>query len=155
MRNKWSDEDLILAVKNSKSIASVIRALGLVPAGGNYQTVNRKIKSLGLDIEHMTGRGWNVGLLFRPSPPRSLKEILKSNSPFSSSHLRDRLIKEGIKEYRCESCGLTEWLDEPIPLELEHKDGDHDNNRIENLSVLCPNCHAKTPTYRRRKTKGV
>jgi Zn finger protein HypA/HybF involved in hydrogenase expression len=155
MKCTWTNDDLILAVENNLSIAGVCRDLGLVPRGGNYHTINRRIGVLGLDIEHMTGQGWNVGLGFQPSPPRSLKEILKSNSPFSSSHLRDRLIKEGVKEYRCESCGLTEWLDEPIPLELEHKDGDHDNNRIENLSVLCPNCHAKTPTYRRRKTKGV
>lgn len=155
MRHKWSDEDLILAVKNNQSIASVIKELGLIPAGGNYQTINRKIKELHLTTEHMTGKRWNVGLLFNPSPPRPLKDILKANSPFQSDNLRKRLIREGYKEFRCESCRLTEWLDKPISLELEHVNGDHDDNRIENLKILCPNCHAQTPTYRgRNKDRG-
>ena len=68
--------------------------------------------------------------------------------------MRKRLIIEGLKNHRCECCGLSEWLEEPIPLELDHIDGDHYNNMLENLKILCPNCHAKTPTYRGKNKKN-
>lgn len=61
-RRKWTDDQLKLAISNNKSIAGVIRDLGLKPVGGNYNTVNKKIKELNLDISHFTGKGWNVGL---------------------------------------------------------------------------------------------
>lgn len=70
------------------------------------------------------------------------------HSNYNTNQLRKRLIKEGIKQYICENCGLTEWLGQPIPLELDHIDGDSTNHSLENLKILCPNCHALTPTYR-------
>jgi hypothetical protein len=86
-------------------------------------------------------------------PKLPLEEILIENSSYrgSTSALKRRLINEGLFEKKCYGCGGTEWLGKPIPIELEHKNGDRLDNRIENLTVLCPNCHAFTPTYRRRK----
>lgn len=69
------------------------------------------------------------------------------NSPIHSSQLRIKILKEGLKPHQCESCKLTQWLGKPIPLELEHIDGDHYNNQWENLKLLCPNCHQLTPTH--------
>jgi 5-methylcytosine-specific restriction endonuclease McrA len=78
-----------------------------------------------------------------------LEKILIENSTYvSSNDLRQRLIKEGIFEYRCMGCGLDTWLDQPIPLELDHINGSRSDQRLENLRLLCPNCHALTPTYR-------
>lgn len=78
-----------------------------------------------------------------------LSEILVENSNFvNSNNLRKRLIKEGVKEYRCECCKLTEWLGKPIALELHHINGVKSDLRIENLMILCPNCHAITDNYR-------
>jgi Zn finger protein HypA/HybF involved in hydrogenase expression len=71
----------------------------------------------------------------------------------SSSSLRIRLIKEKYFEHKCYCCNNTLWLDKPIPLELEHVNGDKFDNRIENLTLLCPNCHALTPTYRGKNKK--
>lgn len=68
----------------------------------------------------------------------------------STIHLKWRLIEEGVKEWRCERCNNTEWLGDKIPLELHHKDGDRTNNELDNLELLCPNCHAFTDTYRGR-----
>ena len=67
-------------------------------------------------------------------------------------HLQEilRLIDDGIKEARCECCKLSEWMGKPIPLELHHKDGNHYNNDLSNLEILCPNCHAQTDNYSRR-----
>lgn len=74
------------------------------------------------------------------------------NSPTAKSHmLRLRLIEEGLKEAKCEVCGLEKWNGFPIPLELHHIDGNHYNNSLENLQILCPNCHAQTSTYSCRK----
>ncbi|MBK6998271.1 MAG: HNH endonuclease [Lewinellaceae bacterium] len=57
--------------------------------------------------------------------------------------------------HRCENCDLTEWLASPIPLELHHKDGNRYNNAIENLLLLCPNCHALTDNYRAKNIKKI
>ena len=65
--------------------------------------------------------------------------------------LKKRLIKDGVKEIKCESCGEIEWLGNPIPLELHHADGDTKNNNIENVKLFCPNCHALTDNYRGKK----
>jgi 5-methylcytosine-specific restriction endonuclease McrA len=61
--------------------------------------------------------------------------------------LRERLIDEGYKEYKCERCLLSEWLNGKIPLHLHHKDGNSENHKLENLEILCPNCHCLTDTY--------
>jgi Zn finger protein HypA/HybF involved in hydrogenase expression len=151
MRYKVTKEELENAVKKSESVASVCRILNIRPVGGNYRTLHSKFKKWNIDSSHFTGQGWNVGLKFKPSVKRPLSEILVEDSDYGSiSKLRGRLIKEGVKEHRCESCKLTEWLGQPIPLELDHINGINTDNRIENLKVLCPNCHAQTPNYRGR-----
>lgn len=154
-KRKWNDEQFIEAVKNNLSYAGVIRDLKLKPAGSNYDTVKRKIKELDLDISHFTGQGWNTGTRFRPVvKARELKEILVKDSTFISTYkLKNRLLKEGIKEYKCECCGRTEWLGESIPLELHHINGIKSDLRIENLQILCPNCHTFTDNYRGKALK--
>ena len=152
-KRKWTDEQLIKAVQENKSIAGVIKQLGLKPAGGNYQTVNNKIKELNLDISHFTGQGWNIGLKFNPKPIIPIDEILVKDSNYQSYKLAKRLIKEGYKERKCECCNLTEWLGEPIKLELHHINGCHTDNRLENLQLLCPNCHSYTENWRGRGKK--
>jgi hypothetical protein len=70
-----------------------------------------------------------------------------------SHALRLKLIREGVKDYRCESCGLDTWLGKPIVLELDHIDGNNKNNNLSNLRILCCNCHAQTPNWRGRKKR--
>ncbi len=147
-KRKWIDEQFIEAVAHNNSIAGVIKALGLIPAGGNYATVNNKIKELNLDISHFTGKGWNIGLKFKPKKAKPLSEILVENSNYQSFKLAQRLIKERVKERKCERCKRTEWEEVPIPLELHHMNGTRTDNRISNLQLLCPNCHALTDNYR-------
>lgn len=152
-KNKWTNEQFIEAIKNSLSYAEVIRKLNLKPAGGNYDTVKRKIKELNLDTSHMTGQLWNKGKHFTCKKD-SLKTILTKDSTFISTYkLKNRLLKENIKEYICENCKLKEWCNKQIPLELHHINGDKHDNRIENLQLLCPNCHALTENYRGKNIK--
>lgn len=81
---------------------------------------------------------------------KDLSEVLVKGNHVSTIHLKWRLIEEGVKKWRCERCNNTEWLGDKIPLELHHKDGDRTNNELDNLELLCPNCHAFTDTYRGR-----
>jgi hypothetical protein len=147
-KRKWTDEQFVEVVANNKSIAGVIKDLGLIPAGGNYATVKNKIKELNLDTSHFTGQGWNVGLKFKPKEARPLSEILVEDSNYQSYKLLKRLVKEGLKECMCERCKNTTWEGNPIPLELHHINGIHSDNRISNLQILCPNCHALTDNYK-------
>lgn len=134
--------------KKSHSIAEMCRNFGIKASGGNYKVIHHLIDKYNIDISHFTGQGWNVGLKFKPNPPKELSEILVENSCYQSYKLKQRLLKEHLKEYKCEKCGNYEWLGLPIPLELHHINGDNRDNRLENLQLLCPNCHAQTDNYR-------
>ncbi len=135
----------------STSLAQVIGRLGLRVAGGNYATVRQAIEQAGLDTSHFRGQAWNKGR--KSGPVRPLEDYLSNRYPISSYRLKVRLTHEGIFTWRCNQCGGTAWLCQPIPLELEHRDGNPGNNLLDNLELLCPNCHAQTPTYRSRNRK--
>lgn len=146
---KYTEQEFIKAVKNSYSIRQVLIKLNVQPYGGNYQVAKKNIKELKLDTSHFKGQGWNLGKHY---PPRPIEIYLSNEKPISSHKLRLRLLKEEYFDHKCYQCNLTHWNEQPIPLELEHKDGNNKNNKIENLTLLCPNCHAQTPTYRRAKS---
>lgn len=145
---RYTENDFIQAVKNSTSIRQVLNKLNIKEAGGNYLTCKKRIKKLGLNTDHFSGKAWNRGK--KIGPKRDIHVYLNNQYPIQSHKLKLRLIKEKIFEHKCYACGLTEWLNQPIPLELEHKNGKHQDNTLDNLTLLCPNCHAQTSTYRGR-----
>lgn len=116
--------------------------------GCNPKTINPVLKKLGLEY---AGNQGCKGLSKPNGRELSLLEYLEKSIDIQSNKVRKKLLDEGYKEYKCECCGLTEWLGEPIPLELHHKDGNHFNNELDNFQLLCPNCHAKTSSYRGKK----
>jgi hypothetical protein len=87
------------------------------------------------------------GALETRAPGIPIEELLVAGRPRNRGHLRARLLKAGLKEERCEDCGLNEWRDRPLRLTLHHVNGDPYDNRLENLAFLCPNCHSQTPNF--------
>jgi 5-methylcytosine-specific restriction endonuclease McrA len=151
---KWTEEQFRVAVAKSDSIAQVIRKLGLAVAGGSYKTVGHYITVWNLDISHFVGRAW-VGTRPGPVPGQryTLETIFCEDSTYWSSDLLRIILREGYRERRCESCGLDEWLGQPIAIEVDHINGKHNDHRLSNLRLLCPNCHAQTSTWRGRANR--
>lgn len=148
---KYTDNDVIDAIKSSRSKRQVLQKLGLSPQGGNYATLTRQIKKLDINIDHFKGQRWSKGTV--QGNRFELEDYLSNQRGINSYSLKLRLIREGIFVAICSSCGLTEWLNKAIPLELDHISGNSLDNSLSNLRLLCPNCHALTPTYR-GKNKG-
>jgi 5-methylcytosine-specific restriction endonuclease McrA len=88
-----------------------------------------------------------------PRPASMSIEELLSGPKRNRRHVRKRLIRAGLKAAACEVCGLTEWRGRPISLQLHHVNGDGGDNRIENLQIVCPNCHSQTDTWGGRNRK--
>lgn len=156
-KRKWTDEQLIEAVKSNISLRQTLLSLGLCgKGGGGYTAIQAKIKILGLDTSHFLGEGYLKGKTHNWSKKQSLEEILVENSTrLNSQSLKLRLIKEGLLKYSCSNCSINEWNNKPISLQLDHINGIHNDNRIENLRLLCPNCHSQTDTFCRGQGKNL
>lgn len=149
MKWKYTEQQLRDACKDSLSIRQTMTKVGIREAGGNYSTIKKRIKDFNIDISHFTGQVWNVGSRYKQIKlVQPLKKILVKNSTYQSHKLKLRLLKENYLTHMCYKCNNTTWLNQPIALELEHIDGNHSNNELTNLTLLCPNCHAQTSTYR-------
>lgn len=147
-KNKsWTEKDLTEAVKQSNGYRSTLKMLGLSPSGGNYTQIKKYIKQYNLDTSHWNGQAWNRGQKF-PTKITTVETKLKKDTDWNTNQLRKQLLSSKIFNHVCAMCKLTTWNNQTIPLELDHINGDRRDNRLINLRLLCPNCHAQTPTYR-------
>ena len=134
---KWVDEGL------PKSL--IARNLNC-----KVDTLNKYLSWFG--IEYHGNQGGKGVKTFRHSHYIPFEEYIKVGK-VQTNKLRIKLLKEGLKQPKCERCGNTEWEGQQIPLEVHHVDGNKDHNELDNLQLLCPNCHALTSTYRGRNIK--
>ena len=149
---RYTKELLEENIKNCYSISELCRKIGLVPIGGNIGTVRRKLCEFGIDYSHFTGQNWNSNSQ-NPVYQRKYLPNLCEHSSLSSSNVKNMVYRLGLKENKCEICGIDTWMGNPIICEIHHINGDSTDNRIENLQILCPNCHSQTDNFRSRNRK--
>ena len=143
-----STSEFIELISNSSSSADVLRSLGYTVKGNSwaYRIIAERMDKLKISFGKKLIINESGFLTKIP-----LEKILTKDSEYNRTKLKNRLISEGLKEYKCECCGITEWAGKPISLQLHHLNGINNDNRIENLQLLCPNCHSQTDNF---GTKG-
>jgi len=153
IRYNVTEELFRASIAESVSISQALEKMGVKAAGGNYEVFNARVKKLQIDISHFTGMAWNKGQ--KHSSKRKLEDYLSNNAAIGSFKLKNRILKEGLKPHECENCLNTKWLDNPIPLELHHINGNSKDNSLVNLQLLCPNCHSLTDNYRGKNKSKI
>lgn len=154
MKEYYKKENLEKIIKESFSYAEVLRKIGLANVGSNLTTLRKYVAKYMINIDHFTGKQWNKGkteadnFIIGKIP---IDKIFSNQVGIRPCNLKEKLFKLGYKDRKCEICGCDEmWQGKPLTLELHHIDGNHYNNSLENLQILCPNCHSQTNSYRRR-----
>jgi 5-methylcytosine-specific restriction endonuclease McrA len=135
-------EMLESVITESSSMAHAADKLNLA-----FSTFKRHVLKHGIEWKtNQSGKG-------KFKPQKKLEDVFLGKEHLVTSALRLRLIREGYKEDKCEECGISEWNGKPISLELDHVSGIRTDNSLENLKILCPNCHSQTSTFRGRNIK--
>lgn len=151
---KNSDEEFIKAVKECESIRGVLKSLNLAGQGANYRGFHIRVKRLGLDTSHFTGQGHLKGKSCSWSVKKDINDFLVEYSPHNNGNIKRRLIKEGILPAKCCICSIDSWNEMPLSLQMDHINRCDTDNRLENLRLLCPNCHSQTHNFAGRN-KGT
>lgn len=149
-------EELEALVQNSKTFSDILTALGLRAAGGNHRTLKEVLKARGIDFSHIPeGLGANKGI-HRGGYSLTSKEVLIQNCKHNRSSLRRVLKKEKLLPYLCNICGIgPEWNGKPMTLRIDHINGVYNDNRLENLQWVCPNCDSQLDTYCSKNKRGL
>lgn len=139
-----SDDELRAVASQVSSMSDLFRILRRNHSGGTYRKLLQRILAFGIDPRRKC-KNFSKSKI-------STEDILAGKHPtFQSVKLKKCLVNEGYIRYACQICGTSSWLDKPIVLELDHIDGNRWNHRLENLRLLCPNCHSQTTTFRNKK----
>lgn len=152
---KLKKADLEFAIKSASTFADILRHFNFATSSRNYKVLQSKLDSEDIDWSHLpTGLGTNKGKIYGPRPLIPTSFILVKGSTFSRVSLKKRLLREGLLRNECYNCFLPpEWNGQPLKLQIDHVNGIHNDNRLENLRILCPNCHSQTETFAGKNTK--
>ena len=150
---KINDDEFKDLVMSSKTYKEIFEFFGIENKGGNNNTIKKRIKELGLSVSHFD-KPQKGFINYINSKKRDLSEILVENSDYKRAPLRRRIIKENLIEQVCGICGIRdEWNGLPLVLILDHINGVNNDNRLENLRFVCPNCNYQLPTHGGKNTK--
>ena len=152
-------EELVRRLESSDSMAAVIRGFGLSGHGSNHVTLKNRLKSEDIDLESYKKKWLEVKKVQTRELSKSRSKpleyyLVEGNSSTSSYHLKRKLITAGVLPNECQVCGLTEWMGKPLVLDIHHANGISTDNRLENLSLLCPNCHRQTENFAGKNKKS-
>ena len=161
MKSKYTKEFLEPIVIGSKTFSEVIRKISgkEIVHGSRIAYIKNKLNELGIDYSHFLSRGWNKDIVNPNGVAMDIKSFIDnylSDVPKkrTSSHgLKKYLFKFKLKIEKCESCGITDWNGKEISFHLDHDNGIHSDNRLENLNIFCPNCHSQTGNYAGKSNK--
>jgi len=142
MKYNWDINLIKEIVQRSVNFTEVLNELSIPRQGNNWKTLKKILDDNNIDYSHFTGRARSYNTNYTEA-----KIYLNSNKKIHSSKLKEKLLKEELIENKCAICGLSSWLDKPIILQLHHIDGNHENNNLSNLQLLCPNCYSQTDNY--------
>ncbi len=146
---KYQVDDVRRAITNCDNFSAVCRELGVSVCTFNIKRIQTVCVTNGIDYSHFD---YNNSKLHKTKmkerTTRTVENSLVENSTLARSHLRGLLIRNGLFTNQCSCCGITEWQGKPITIEVDHINGISDDNRIENLRLLCPNCHSQTETFK-------
>ncbi len=151
MKREYAIDKLIENADKCVNMLDLCHRMGIKNVGGeDYREVRNLAKELGIELKFSFKK--------TPKKRKSVKlpheKIFVKNSTISTTNLKKIILRDKLKEYKCENpeCGISEWHGKPISLQMHHINGDHHDNRLENLQFLCPNCHSQTDTYAGRNT---
>lgn len=142
MKYDWNLERIKEIIPQCINFTEVLKMLSIPRQGNNSNTLKRLLDENNIDYSHFTGRARVYN-----NTSTSISEYLANRVKITSGKLRIKLLTEGLKENKCEICGITKWFGKPIVCQLHHIDGNNQNNNLENLQILCPNCHSQTENY--------
>ena len=144
-RRRWTNEQMIEAIKTSDSFADALRKVGLTVRPGNYDVMYRFVSKHQLDTSHIERHRYKGG----GRKPIDLSTVLVEESPCTNrTALKKRLLSEGLIENECSECGQDgEWKGNPLRMVLDHINGVNNDWRIGNLRMLCPNCNSQQKTF--------
>ena len=152
----WSKEKVEKAVKKTGCWYDCLEELGIPKVGGNWRTLKRKVKEYNIDVSHFDyihARTHNGKHKQRKLTERDNSDIFKYSPKISPSNLKKEYIKRILNNNpKCEYCGITDWDNKPLIFQLHHINGDHKDCNINNLQLLCPNCHSQTENYANKKS---
>ena len=152
----FAKEEMQNLLDTSSCYKEVLEKMGLSPIGNNYNTLNKFIELYSLSTEKINKNRKNMfnNIDDKRNPnkyntkDKFLSQLKNGTCTLKSSKILQYLIQYGIKKYTCEKCGIDTWNGNLITLELHHKNGNHKDNNLENLEILCPNCHSQTENFR-------
>jgi len=150
-----NDEEFTILIKNSKNYSDAMRYFDTLSANSNFNTLKQRIKELNIDTSHF-GNCYDEAVKYAKNKMQTLESVMTENSTYGRNHLKRRLLEEGLLKNECSICGLDEeWNGKHIVMILDHINGISNDNRLENLRMVCPNCNSQLDTFGSRNYKKI